>query len=100
MRDQLTDGTLVENILTNFNTAAIDETTKAILQFAVKVTQSSHTVNAADLEHLRKFGLTDETLFAIVEIVGFFCYINRMASAFGVELDDFLEGNYTNESKE
>ena len=27
----------------------------------------------------------------IVEIVGFFCYVNRIADAFGIELDDFLE---------
>lgn len=97
MRDQLTDDILVDNILRNFNTAEIDETTKAILQFAVKVTESPHSIRSGDLDYLREFGLTDETLFAIVEIVGFFCYINRMASAFGVELDDFLEGNNINE---
>lgn len=99
LRDQLTDDTLVDSLLTDFDTANIDDTTKAILQFAVKVTESAHSVTAADLDHLRKFGITDETLFAIVEIVGFFCYINRLASAFGVELDDFIEGNYRNESK-
>ena len=99
MRDQLTDETLVENILSNYNTADIDDTTKAILNFAVKVTESAHSVTAADLDYLRDFGLTDETLFAIVEIVGFFCYINRLASAFGVESDDFIQGDHINESK-
>ena len=90
MRAQLTDPQIAQ-ILTDFQTADIDETTKAILEFAVKVTKAAPTITPADLEHLRSYGLTDEALFAIVEIVGFFNYVNRIADAFGIELDDFLE---------
>ena len=90
MRAQFTD-TQIAQIITDFQTADIDETTKAILEFAVKVTKAAPTVTPADLDHLRSYGLTDEALFAIVEIVGFFCYVNRIADAFGIELDDFLE---------
>lgn len=91
MREQLNDKQIAQ-IVADFHTAEIDETTKAILEFAVKVTKAAHTVTLSDLEHLRGYGLTDETLFAIVEVVGFFNYVNRIADAFGVELDDFLEG--------
>ena len=91
MREQLTDSQIAQ-IVKDFHAADIDETTKAILEFAVKVTKAAPTVTPADLEHLRGFGLTDEALFAIVEVVGFFNYVNRIADAFGVELDDFLEG--------
>ena len=91
MREQLTDKQIAQ-IVADFHTADIDETTKAILEFAVKVTKAAPTVTPADLENLRGFGLTDEALFAIVEVVGFFNYVNRIADAFGVELDDFLEG--------
>ena len=97
MRDQFTDEQITE-IVTDFQTADIDETTKAILEFAVKVTKSAPTITPADLEHLRSYGLTDEALFAIVEVVGFFNYVNRIADAFGIELDDFLEGRDFNES--
>ena len=90
MRAQFTDPQIAQ-ILTDFQAADIDETTKAILEFAVKVTRAATTVTQADLDHLRSYGLTDEALFAIVEIVGFFSYVNRIADAFGVELDDFLE---------
>ena len=90
LRVQLTDEQ-VAHFTKDFRTADIDETTKAILAFAAKVTKAASTVTPADLEHLRGYGLTDEALFAIVEVVGFFCYINRMADAFGVELDEFLE---------
>ena len=87
MRDQLTDKQLVKDIAT----ADIDDTTKAILEFAVKVTEAAHTMAHSDLENLRDYGLTDEVLFAIVEVVGFFCYVNRVREAFGIELDNFLE---------
>lgn len=99
MREQFTDEQISE-IVTDFQTADIDETTKAILEFAVKVTKAAPMITPADLEHLRNYGLTDEALFAIVEVVGFFCYVNRIADAFGIELDDFLEGRNFNESNE
>ena len=97
MREQFTDEQISE-IVSDFQTADIDETTKAILAFAVKVTKAAPTITPADLEHLRSYGLTDEALFAIVEVVGFFCYVNRIADAFGIELDDFLKGRDFNES--
>ena len=84
--------------MTDFQTADIDEATKAILEFAVKLTKAAPTVTQIDLEHLRSYGLTDEALFAIVEVIGFFNYVNRIADAFGIELDDFLEGRNFNES--
>jgi alkylhydroperoxidase family enzyme len=40
---------------------------------------------------LRSHGLDDETIFDVVEIVGFFSYINRIADALGVALEDFLD---------
>ena len=97
MREQFTDEQITQ-IVTDFQAADIDEATKAILEFAVKVTKAAPTVTQADLEHLRSYGLTDEALFAIVEVVGFFNYVNRIADAFGIELDDFLEGRNFNES--
>lgn len=90
MRVQLTDEQITA-FTKDFRTADIDDTTKAILEFAVKVTKSASAVTSVDLERLRSYGLTDEALFAIVEVVGFFCYVNRIADAFGIELDVFLQ---------
>ena len=36
---------------------------------------------------LRSHGLDDETIFDVVEIVGFFSYINQIVDALGVALD-------------
>ena len=64
---------------------------RAILEFAEKVTLAAYTVQPSDLNLLRSHGLDDETIFDVVEIVGFFNSINRIANALGVELEDFLD---------
>ncbi|MCZ6675912.1 MAG: hypothetical protein O7E52_01555 [Candidatus Poribacteria bacterium] len=61
------------------------------MEFAEKVAVAAYTVQPADLDQLRSHGLDDEMIFEVVEIVGFFSYINRIADALGVELEDFLD---------
>ena len=56
-----------------------------------KVTLAAYTVQPCDLDLLRSHGLEDETIFDVVEIVGFFNSINRIADALGIELEDFLD---------
>lgn len=64
---------------------------RAILEFVEKVTLAAYTVQPSDLDLLRSHGLDDETIFDVVEIVGFFNSVNRIADALGVELEDFLD---------
>ena len=64
---------------------------RVILEFAEKVTLTAYTVQPSDLDLLRSHGLDDETIFDVVEVVGFFNSINRIADALGVELEDFLD---------
>ena len=61
------------------------------MEFAEKVTLAAYTVQPSDLDLLRSHGLDDETIFDVVEVVGFFNAINRIADALGVELEDFLD---------
>ena len=64
---------------------------RAVLEFAEQVTLAAYTVQPSDLDLLRSHGLDDETIFDVVEVVGFFNSINRIADALGVELEDFLD---------
>lgn len=41
----------------------------------------------ADLTPLRDQGLTDEDIFDVVQIVGYFNYTNRRANGLGVDSD-------------
>lgn len=69
----------------------MDAPTRAILEFAEKVTLAAYTVQPSDLDLLRFHDLDDETIFDVVEVVAFFNAINRIADALGIELEDFLE---------
>ena len=91
LREQVDEDQLVRRIKTDFRSANLDATTKAILEFAEKVTVAAYTVQPSDLDLLRSHGLDDETIFDVVEIVGFFNSINRIADALGIELEDFLD---------
>ena len=91
LREQVDQDQLVRQIKTDFRSADLDATTKAILEFAEKVTLAAYTVQLSDLDLLRSHGLDDETIFDVVEIVGFFNCINRIVDALGVELEDFLD---------
>ena len=91
LREQVNEDQLVSQIKTDFRSADLDATTRAILEFAEKVTVAAYTVQPSDLNLLRSHGLDDETIFDVVEVVGFFNAINRIAGALGVELEDFLD---------
>ena len=91
LREQVDEAQLVRQIKTDYRDANLDAPTRAILEFAEKVTLAAYTVQPSDLDLLRSHGLDDGTIFDVVEIVGFFNSINRIADALGVELEDFLD---------
>ena len=91
LREQVNEDQLVRQIKTDFRSANLDAPTRAILEFAEKVTLAAYTVQPSDLDLLRSHGLDDETIFDVVEIVGFFNSVNRIADALGIELEDFLD---------
>ena len=53
----------------------------AMLDFAVKLTEQSHTVTEADRQALRDAGFSDADIWDISEVAGFFNMTNRVASA-------------------
>ena len=55
-----------------------------MLDYAVKITRSPVECNESDVEHLRSFGFSDETIFDIAEIAAMFNFTNRLASATGM----------------
>jgi uncharacterized peroxidase-related enzyme len=64
--------------------ADVSEQDRAILEFALKVTQASHTIGPEDHARLRAVGLDDETIFDVAEIAAMFNFTNRLANATGI----------------
>lgn len=64
--------------------AAID---KAILNYAIKLTQSPAEMNGQDVQNLRLQGLDDLAIHDLCAVVGYFAFVNRIADGLGVELE-------------
>jgi len=90
LRQLVNDDALVQAIKTDYRKAPLDALTRALLDYAVKLTRSPWRVTGEDLDVLRKHDLEDADLLDAVEVISFFNYINRIADAFHVDVEDFM----------
>ncbi len=71
---------LADQIAVNYRKADITPRQRAMLDFAMKVCQSSHQVEDADHALLHLHGFSNEDIWDIAAITAFFAMSNRMAS--------------------
>ena len=71
---------MADQVAVNYCKADITERQKAMLDFAVKVSQSAYEVNDSDFQALHEHGFTDEDAWDIAGIAAFFGLSNRMAN--------------------
>jgi uncharacterized peroxidase-related enzyme len=72
----------------DYSSAGLDDRRLAILTYASKLNLTPGQMRRADLEALRTHGLSDTDILHIAELVGYYAYVNRIASGLGVELED------------
>jgi uncharacterized peroxidase-related enzyme len=77
------DPVLGDQLASNYRHADLPPKERAMLDFAVKVTEESHRCTEADVEALREAGWSDEEIMDIGEVAAMFNLTNRMANAFG-----------------
>ncbi len=75
----------------DFRTADLDSQTRALLEFAEKVSLAPYKVEDEDLDQLRQTGLNDEDIFLATHIVGIFNYLVRLADVFGLEVESEVQ---------
>ena len=75
---------LVEALRRDYQTAAITEQERAMLDYAVQMTKDATKISRADHERLRAAGFDDRGILQITLIAAWFNYINRVADALGV----------------
>ncbi len=71
---------IADQVAINYRKAEITPRQRAMLDFALKVSQSAQAVEDADFEALRAHGFDDEDAWDIAAIASFFALSNRMAS--------------------
>lgn len=71
---------VADQVATNYRKADITDRQKAMLDFAMKVSQSAHLVEEADFEVLKGHGFTEDDAWDIAGISAFFGMSNRLAN--------------------
>ena len=84
------DSELVEAIQYDYEKAPLSPQDRAMLDFAIRLTEDATHIREADLKELRSVGFDDVAILQITLIASWFNYINRVADALGVgrEADD------------
>lgn len=75
----------MDQIKQDYTKADLSSRVRAMLDYAVKLTQTPWEMRREDIEALRLKGFKDRDILDIVEVVSYFNYINRVADALGVD---------------
>ena len=82
------DPKLGEMMVMNYRVADLTDKQRAMLDFAARITEASHTIQEADRQALRDVGFTDRDIWDIANVTGFFNMSNRVASAVDMRPND------------
>jgi uncharacterized peroxidase-related enzyme len=85
LREITGDAALADQIIKDFRKADLDGRTMRMLEFSEKVTKNPGGMSQADVEPLRKEGMSDEEILDLVQLIAYFNYTNRVATALGVD---------------
>ncbi len=75
------DPVLGELLVMNYRVADLEPRHRAMLDFAVKMTERPAEMGEADRQTLRDHGFSEADIFDIASVAGFFNMTNRVASA-------------------
>jgi uncharacterized peroxidase-related enzyme len=81
VRQRAGDPELGELMVQNYRAADLPPRQKAMLDFAVKLTEEPDKIEEADRQRLRKAGFTDREVWDIAAVAAFYNMTNRMAAA-------------------
>ena len=85
---------MADRIEADYETAGLDERRLAMLRFADKLTRTPARMVEGDVAALRSAGLSDVDVLHVTEIVGYYAYVNRIADALGVPLEEWIPENF------
>ena len=62
-----------------------------MLDYVVKLTKEPGSMVEADVQTLRDAGFNDVGILDIVQVAGYYAYVNRLADGLGVELESIWD---------
>ena len=75
--------------------AALDDAHRALLKYVTKVTEAAYRTTPEDVQSLRDHSWTEPQIAEAVYITALFAFFNRVADAFGIAPQGYLEMNKT-----
>ena len=88
LRQHSDDPALASHVMHDYTKADWDPQTRAMLDYAVKLTRTPTAMEEADVQELRDLGLTDEQILSTVLITCTFNFMTRLADGLGVDVTD------------
>ena len=85
LRDHSSDAELASHVMHDYTQARLDPQTRAMLDFAAKLTRTPADMSQDDVQRLRNHGLSDEQILSTVLITCMFNFMTRLADSLGVE---------------
>lgn len=86
LRQNSGDPELASRIMHDYRTADLDPQTRAMLDYAHKLTLDPADAEEEDIEILRRAGLSDEQILSVVLVTCLFAFMTRLADGLGVQL--------------
>ncbi len=84
------DAELARQVKRDYREAPLDAKTRALMDYAIRVTREPETLTGETIDGLRVHGWTDAEILTATEVIGFFNYYARMADALGVAPEEFM----------
>ena len=84
------DAGLARQLGEDYTKAPLDPATRALLDYAWKLTRTPHEMSQADVELLRRAGFDDRGISDAAQVAAYFNYINRIADGLGVDPESDL----------
>jgi uncharacterized peroxidase-related enzyme len=78
------DAEIADQVAVDWRKAPLDARRRALLDYATRLARTPEVVGPEDAEALRAAGFSDDDVWDIVAIVGFFALSNRLAHAFDI----------------
>ena len=73
--------------------AELSAAERALLDYVTKVTEAAYRTTDEDVQNLRDHGWTEPQIAEAVYITAMFAFFNRVADAFGISPQGYLEMN-------
>ena len=73
--------------------AGLSDAERGLLEYVSNVTEAAYRTTHEDVQKLRDLGWTEPQIAEAVYITAMFAFFNRVADAFGIEAQNYLQMN-------